>query len=234
MINADPPSSVDDRGVWTWDLEHLTEGVVDLVFDVEPPQADVRPRTIVLKPGEHAVFGYGSLLSITSLERTLGRSYAGPFQTCQLHGWRRKWNVAMPNKTFVYRDAGAWVTPEKIFYLNVEPDAASSLNGILFVVSTDELRQFDEREWIYDRVDVSGQLADVRVEDGAAWVYTAKADYTCAHPASPGQGAIRRTYLDVLRDGHRDLGSAFAAAHDATTEPVPPHLVIDDARRDER
>jgi len=234
VINADPPSAVDDRGVWTWDLEHLTEGVVDLVFDVEPPPEDVRPRTIALKPGEHAVFGYGSLLSITSLERTLGRSYSGPFRTCQLRGWRRRWNVAMPNSTFVYRKGTTWVTPETIFYLNVEPDAASSLNGILFVVSAEELRQFDEREWVYDRVDVSAQLTDVRVEGGAAWVYSAKAQYQLAHPADPGQGAIRRTYLDILRAGHRDLGSAFAATYDATTEPVPPHLVIDDVRRDER
>jgi pimeloyl-ACP methyl ester carboxylesterase len=231
VINADPPSSVDDRGVWTWDLEHLTEGVVDLVFDVEPPQADVQPRTIALKAGEHAIFGYGSLLSITSLERTLGRSYAGPFQTCQLRGWRRRWNVAMPNKAFVYRDGGAWVTPDKIFYLNVERDEASSVNGILFVVSTEELKQFDEREWIYDRVDVSERLADVRVEGGAAWVYGGKPEFTGAHPAGPGQGAIRRTYLNILRDGHRDLGSTFAATYAATTEPVPPNLVFYDVRR---
>jgi hypothetical protein len=104
----------------------------------------------------------------------------------------------------------------------------------LFVVSTEELQQFDGREWIYDRVDVSGQLTDVRLEGGAAWVYSAKPDFKSAHPASPERGAIRRTYLDILRDGHRDLGSAFAATYEATTEPVPQHLVIDDQRRDER
>ena len=40
--------------------------------------ADSR-ELIKLASGEHALFGYGTLLSKESLERTLGRSYTGPF-----------------------------------------------------------------------------------------------------------------------------------------------------------
>lgn len=234
LVHGDPPAHVDPRGVWTWDLEFVTEGVVDIVFDVQPPQVGAQPRTIVLRPDEHAVVGYGSLLSIASLEKTLGRSYTRPLLTCELEGWRRRWNVAMPNRSFVFHDGGRWVTPEKIVYLNVEPDAGARLNGVLFVVTSEELAQFDRREWIYDRVDVRHQLADVRVEGGAAWAYTAKPEHVVERPVSPAQTAIRRTYLDILDQGHRDLGVAFTERYAATTEPVPPGLVIDDVRRDDR
>lgn len=233
MINADPPASVDPRGIWRWDLEFLTEGVVDLVFDVEPPADGVQPRLVTLEPGEHAVFGYGSLLSIESLEKTLGRSYTGPFLVCDLVGWRRRWNVAMPNTTFVYRDRGGWVTPEHIFYLNVERSDAAHVTGILFVVTAEELARFDQREWIYDRVDVTTQLPHVRLEGGSAWVYCGKPPFVRPHPPSASAGAIRRTYLKILDAGHHDLGEAFAKAYAATTDAVPPHLVVDDVRRDD-
>ena len=49
---------------------------------------------------EVALFGYGSLLSVASLEQTLQRRYDGPLVACSVEGWRRTWNVAMPNQTF--------------------------------------------------------------------------------------------------------------------------------------
>jgi hypothetical protein len=234
MINPDPPQQVDPSGIWRWDLEFVTEGVIDLVWDVvAPAAADAASATIRLAPGEHAVFGYGSLLSIASLERTLGRRYTGPFRVCAIGGWRRRWNVAMPNETFMYRDGERWVTPRRIFYLNVEADAASTTNGILFIVNEQELARFDAREWIYDRVDVSAALLGVSIENGSAWVYCGKPEYVSAHPATPEEGAIRRTYLDILDAGHRALGADFVRAYDASTDAVPPSLVVDDVRRDD-
>ena len=37
MVKPDPPSIVDDAGLWKWDLEHVTEGVVDIVWELQPP-----------------------------------------------------------------------------------------------------------------------------------------------------------------------------------------------------
>ena len=192
------------------------------------PAAEIR-----LAPGEHAVFGYGSLLSISSLERTLGRTYGGPFVVCAIDGWRRTWNVAMPNDVFVYRERDRWVTPEKIFYLNVEPDAGRAVNGVLFVVNSEELHRFDAREWIYDRVDVSSQLRGAQVAGGQAWVYQGKPEHVSAHPPGPQGGAVRRTYLDIIRNGHRALGEAFVRAYEASTDPVPLPIVVDDVRRND-
>jgi pimeloyl-ACP methyl ester carboxylesterase len=234
MINPDPPHATDPSGIWTWQLEYVTEGVVDVVWDVEPPGAAESAATVIrLGADEHAVFGYGSLLSIASLERTLGRSYRGPFVTCAVEGWRRRWNVAMPNEVFVYREQDRWVTPERIFYLNAEPAPGSMLNGVLFVVRSDDLAPFDAREWIYDRVDIAPRLRGVQVEGGAAWIYRGKPEHVRPHPASPANGAVRRTYLDVVHTGHRALGQDFVRGYEASTDPVPLSLVVDDVRRDD-
>jgi pimeloyl-ACP methyl ester carboxylesterase/cation transport regulator ChaC len=233
-INPDPPKEVDASGFWKWELEFVTEGVVDIVFDVTPAaRTETLPRTIQLQPDEHAVFAYGSLLSIASLERTLGRSYRGPFVVCAIEGWRRRWNVAMPNETFAYRDTNGWITPQQIFYLNVEPRPGERVTGILFVVNADDLKRFDRREWIYDRVDVTTMLRGVTIEGGAAWVYCGKPEYVSEFPATRQLGAIRRTYLDILADGHQALGLDFIRAYENSTDPVPQSLIIDDVRRDD-
>ena len=134
-------------GIWKWELEFVSEGVVDIVWEVTPAAIDAQPRTIRLEPGEHAVFAYGSLLSIASLERTLGRSYRGPFVVCSIDGWRRRWNVSMPNETFAYRDASGWVTPQRIFYLNVESPPGRRHRHPLR--RAEDLARFDPRESIY-------------------------------------------------------------------------------------
>jgi hypothetical protein len=234
MINPDPPHVTDPSGIWKWELEFVSEGVVDVAWDVEPPAPEAAAiQTIRLGPGEQAVFGYGSLLSIASLERTLGRTYTGPFVVCVVDGWRRRWNVAMPNDVFVYHDGAHWVTPERIFYLNAEPGAGGPVNGVLFVVNSDDLQRFDAREWIYDRVDIAPLLRGVQLEGGAAWIYRGKTEHLWPHPASPQGGAVRRNYLDIVHNGHRALGQAFVRGYDASTDPVPTALVVDDVRRDE-
>ena len=187
---------------------------------------------IRLEDGEHALFGYGSLLSTESLELTLGRRYTGPFAVSGLKGWRRTWDVAMPDIRFQYQESdGEWVVPERTLYLNIRPVNGSSINGVLFVVRDAELKAYDEREWIYDRLAVTDQLENVLVEGGTAWVYVAKPKYLMELPESPRVGAIRQTYLHWLAEGHKKLGAEFERRYYASTEPVPWHLVIDDKPR---
>src|SRR5690348_14194361 len=105
--------------------------------------------TITLRSNETALFGYGSLISIASLERTLGRSYDGPYLPCVLQGWRRSWNVSMPNQnTFYAETPQGRMWPEQIIYLNIREAGGGQVNGMLFVVDHNELEAFDRREWI--------------------------------------------------------------------------------------
>jgi pimeloyl-ACP methyl ester carboxylesterase len=60
-LDPDPAHTVDPAGIWTWDLEFIKEGVVDIAWDVEaPPASNDAADTITLAPGEHALVGYGS------------------------------------------------------------------------------------------------------------------------------------------------------------------------------
>jgi hypothetical protein len=234
MLDLDPVRHTDPRGIWSWDLEHVKEGVIDIAWNLErPPLPEEQHRTIRLRPGEHAVFGYGSLLSIASLQRTLGREYTGPLVRCELEGWRRSWDVTMPESAFSFWNGHEWITPPKIIYLNIAPEPGRSVNGVVFVVNDEELRKFDGREWIYNRADVGAALRGVTVEGGTAWAYSAKPEHVFPGVDSPREAAVRASYLRIVEAGSRELGPAFAERYSATTDRVPLHLVVNDVSRNE-
>ncbi len=185
-------------------------------------------KELRLGPGQHAVFGYGSLLSIASLERTLGRSYDGPWFLDRITGWRRGWDVQMPRHSWRYVQDGEVVLPDRVLYLNLRQQVGSHVNGALFVVSREELQRFDEREWIYRRQQINSDLQDVCVSGGEAWTYVALDEYLWRTPAQPPAAIIRRTYLDILNRAHAELGESFAREYAETTDPIPAHLIVDD------
>ena len=189
---------------------------------------------IRLRDGETAVIGYGSLLSAASLGRSLKREYDGPFFLCGLAGWRRSWDVAMPNAAFYFEEEGARVYPEKIIYLNVQPDAAATVNCAVFVLAADELQAMHGREWIYHPTNVVDALRGVRVEGGEAVVYVAREEYLVPHPADRREAAIRASYLRILDQALGSAGPEFAAEYGRSTDPVPRQLVIDDTLDPER
>ncbi len=185
-----------------------------------------------LDDGESAIFAYGSLLSPASLERTLKKKYAKPLVICSVPGWQRSWDVIMPNRTFYTRLDSERMYPENIIYLNVRPQIGGLLNGVLIVVSGDELKSIDEREWIYDRRVVTDQLQGVVVKGGDAFIYVAKQEWIMKNVPSTRVASVRSTYLDIVEDGLNKLGSSFRNAYEGSTDPVPEHLVIQDQRDD--
>jgi cation transport regulator ChaC len=184
--------------------------------------------SVTLDADEHALVGYGSLLSVASMERTLGRTYNGPWHLCRLNGWRRGWDVQMPKHRSTYRDGDRVITPARVLYLNLRPQHDSHVNVALFVITTEELQRFDEREWIYGRQNVNADLADVHVSGGTAWTYVALDKYLWRQRSRPPEAIIRRTYLDILDRAHQELGDEFRHEYDATTDAAPPQLIVDD------
>jgi cation transport regulator ChaC len=193
----------------------------------------VNKSTIQLYDDEVAVFGYGSLLAVTSLEQTLQRPYDGPFVACSVEGWRRSWEVTMPNQTFYTETKFGRFYPQSILYLNVQAQAGILLNGVLFVISVEELKAMDQREWIYNREVITDQLCGISVAGGDAYMYVAKPEYIMTNVKSPAIAAIRATYLQILETGLSQLGQSFRKAYNRSSDPVPQHLVITDIR-DER
>jgi hypothetical protein len=183
---------------------------------------------VQLKDGEAALFGYGSLLSLASMERTLARSYQGPLIPCELRGWRRTWDVAMPNQTVYTQTPAGPLYPENVLYLNVRRDPCSAVNGILYIVSASDLEVFDRREWIYDRENVTVDLCRIALRGGNAYVYVGKPQFILPGVTSPRRAAVRKTYLEIVESGLSQLGEAFRAVFRVSSDPVPAGLVIDD------
>lgn len=187
---------------------------------------------IALQPGETAVFGYGSLLSRSSLHRTINREYDGPFVPCVLVGWRRSWDVAMPNQAYYALRGPTRVVPRHILYLNIRPEPGASVNGALFVATAAELQALDAREWIYDRVAITGALQGARVTGGVAFAYVGKPEHVLKDVTSPDVAAVRASYLDLVAAGLQGFDRDFRREFERTSDAVPRHLIIDD-RRDE-
>ncbi len=183
---------------------------------------------IELASGETAIIGFGSLLSLESVRRTVGKAYAGPFVFCHLEGWRRVWNVSMPNESFYYEETGTRIYPERIIYLNVRPDPATRLNCVLFVVNASQLAAMHEREWIYDPQVVTADLRGVQVQGGEAYVYVGRAGHLVHTFENPRAAAIRGSYFMSLEKAMAKTSPEFQAEYEATTDPLPEHLLIDD------
>jgi hypothetical protein len=206
-----------------------------LVLGCSSQQTPHKMQEIIqLQDNEVALFGYGSLNSVQSMERTLGRKYDGIFKTVYLQGWKRMWNVAMPNtgeyKRFYFEENNQKIYPENILYLNIEKDESSTINGCLFIIQKSELKLFDEREWIYRKEDISQQLSNIQIKNGKAWVYVALDKHILNDVKSSQKAIIRQTYLDILEDAFEDLGKEFEDFYHQSTQTVPQHLVVKDRR----
>ncbi len=184
--------------------------------------------TIRLREEETAVVGYASLLSVPSISNTLAREYDGPFVRCQLEGWRRSWDVSMPNGAFYYVGDGERIYPKKILYLNVRPVPGALLNVVVFVTNIEELEVMHHREWIYHRPVVTSSLRGVRIEGGDAILYVGREEHVVRDAKTPREAALRASYLRMVDDVLEKVDPAFREEYARTTDPVPEHLVIED------
>jgi hypothetical protein len=172
-----------------------------------------------------AVFAYGSLVSLLSAERTLGRpvAHAG---TARLVGWRRRWSQARDNtkveKTFARSDG---TVPRFCLGLNVERgDGAPSPNGALIEVAEAELDRLAMREIRYDRVDVTDALRSMTPgQFDQVFTFTAKAENFA--PSPPPGAVILATYALAVEMAFEELGPTELEAFRESTGPYPVEVV---------
>jgi hypothetical protein len=172
-----------------------------------------------------AVFAYGSLASLASAERTLGRpvEHAG---LARLPGWRRRWSQARDNlrseKTFAREDGTA---PAYCLGLNVERGAAGGgPNGALVEVTTDDLDRLAVREIRYDRIDVTAEIAtEPRGELDRVFMFTAKPENFADTP--PPGAVILATYARAVEAAFESLGEDELALFRETTDPYPVEVI---------
>jgi hypothetical protein len=191
-------------------------------------------ETISLKAGEVAVVGYGSLLSREIIGQTLGHDYDGPFVLCHISGWRRSWDVTMPNAAFYYIEDEHRVYPPKILYLNVRRYSNTLMNCSVFVVGPGECDAMNGREWIFDPTIVTSDLRGVSIEGGDAMMYVGKSDHALQSSETSHDVALRRSFLRGLFGVLNAEGPSVRDEWQRTTDPIPEHLLVDDRLDDSR
>ncbi len=169
------------------------------------------------------VFGYGSLVA----DHRPGAN-PGPADAtwASIHGFRRGWNIAMrnldpSNDRKFYVDA---LTEERIdihvTFTNLVEAASGRCGGVLIPVSAEKLRNLDEREVNYRRVDVTDRLSP-RPPD-RAWTYlgldAARARFRQGRRA--GNIFVASEYLERVEGTFRDAGPARHDEYLASTDSV--------------
>jgi hypothetical protein len=184
-----------------------------------------RGRGLNAGPVRLAIFAYGSLASLASAERTLGRPvhHLGP---TRLAGWRRRWSVARDNlrseKTFARADDGT--LPPWCLGLNLERAAGTGPNGALIEITGAELDRLAGRELRYDGVEVTDDL--VGAEDlglDRVIAFTAKPGNFAATP--PAGAVILAAYARAVEAAFEALGPGELELFHRTTGPRPIEVV---------
>lgn len=180
------------------------------------------------------VFGYGSLVSPTSLGGTLGRDpiRGVDFLAAECDGWERRWNYGMPVAE------GALVGPDVdridvVVALGVTEVDGACMNGIVTLVHPDELIRLAARERNYDRVDVTDGVR--LLEDGpdvgrvVTYVPRQVALDIYLDGRDRGRAGIERRYWNLVDGAFDALLPGQGDRYRATTPP--PDVPVVDANR---
>ncbi len=140
-----------------------------------------------------------------------------------LPGHRRTWGVAMDNGLALpgykrYADPLTGAHPAvRVAFLDLAPDAAAQVEGVLLDVAAAELAALDARERNYVRTTV--ELAGGE----RAWTY-------CGTPEGRARGrlepvVVQRAYLEAVRAAYAALAPDALACFDASTDSPPGPVV---------
>jgi dephospho-CoA kinase len=174
------------------------------------------------------VFGYGSLVSPSSLGATLGRPVRlddGGWFEAHVEGWGRRWNYGIGHVRGFWTAADGAVRELTLVALGVVPSPAESVNGVVVRVTADELARLDLRERDYDRVDVTDATSvapDGAELDGPVVTYVprSRAIEAFEQARDAGRAAIEQRYWDLVDGAFAALGPDRVERYHATT-PAP-------------
>jgi cation transport regulator ChaC len=182
------------------------------------------------------IFAYGSLVSPTSLQATIGRSIGvgSGMHVAELSGFRRAWNYgsAVLRGDWTAHD-GTAVVGGLVVSLGIVEESGTSINGVVFSVDADELADLDWRERAYDRVDVTGRItlldgsAHVELDEPiAVYVPQRVAVERYERHRDEGTAGVRRSYWNLVDEAFDELGPRHAEWYRATDPPDVPVVDI--------
>ncbi|MCF7854909.1 MAG: gamma-glutamylcyclotransferase [Candidatus Pacebacteria bacterium] len=152
------------------------------------------------------VFGYGSLLSPESRDKTLADySQRAAVIPAVLRGFRKEWTAYSPNRSGFHNPAED--LPSHIASLNIRQDQEAETRGVLLPVASRDLAELDRRERVYARFDVTQSIVPLAGRemppDARVLTYVALTPAPCE--ATKMRPALRRDYLELVQAAARQL-----------------------------
>ena len=172
------------------------------------------------------VFGYGSLVSPTSLASTIGRHVASDdIVAVDLHGYGRRWNYGSLHLRGDWRDDDIDIHQGVVISLGLVPSDTEHCNGVVVLVTDDELAQLDWRERDYERTDVTDRIeTDLAGLPIVTYVPRSSAVERYEAARDDHRAAIRRSYWDLVDQAFVDLGDHHSTTYATTPAPDVPVL----------
>ena len=171
------------------------------------------------------VFGYGSLVSPTSLRRTIGRDVPGTDRrVAHLEGFGRRWNYGSQRLRGDWHHDGRVVERGVVVSLGLV-EADEVCNGVIFRVSAEELVRLDRRESDYERTEVTDRIrVQGREIEGPVVTYVPRSSAVARYEEARARrrAAVRREYWELVHAAFADLGEAHLDAMVRTPSPDVP------------
>jgi cation transport regulator ChaC len=175
------------------------------------------------------IFGYGSLVSPTSLATTIGREVsAADVAIAHLEGFGRRWNYGSLHLRGDWHHDGVRVSQGLVVSLGLVAADDETCNGVIVRVSDDELAALDWRERDYQRTDVTELVRRAdggRIERVMTYVPRPSAVERYQEARDRGVAGIRRSYWELVEQAFHDLGDDHGARY--ATTPAPDVPVVD-------
>lgn len=159
------------------------------------------------------IFGYGSLISESSVSRTLSREVmARDLVPATLHGYQRDWGIAIP---VVFDDGGV----ELAAFLDVQPAPGALVNGVLIAVTGTELATVARREAQYDVIDVTEHIQTSAALNGRVFTARGRPEHRCE--ATENRIVVPTRYRSLVMEAVTARSEAFAEEFWSLTAPSP-------------
>jgi cation transport regulator ChaC len=177
------------------------------------------------------VFAYGSLISQASMEQSLGHEYERPSYEVHLNGYEREWRCVRrwrsgPRRIDAHLVRGTDNVPILgAAELDLSPKDEGRINGILYLLTGEELESIDQREYGYQRVDVTDEIEEFRIRGARVYVYVSAPSSTPSPAEEEGVCILIRQFLELVTSAGDSRGTAFREEFDRTTRPCEHEIV---------
>lgn len=185
--------------------------------------------TIKIREGFAGMVGYGSLMSLKSMVSTLGHQYTDSAYIIHLNGFKRAWTSYRPLNDplsnnpkapqfygFIIQNNDS-IPFDGIVQLNIESQENSKINCILYLISNEDIINFDKREVGYERIDVTDRVEEYTITGGRVYVYQQAPDYYNKTTLNLAKFVLIEDYVNMITQACDGIGENFRIEFDKST-----------------